>query len=288
MGKNTARAETARKAAELRAAAARKERQQKQLITAAVAVVVVIIAVAIGLVVASQPKQAEPAASSGASAALTKLTSLPLTTLEKAPKPTAQQMPAKLPGGTAITGENGKAKVIYVGAEYCPFCAMERWPLIAALSQFGTFEGLTPTTSSSSDVHPDTVTWSFTKSTYTSDFVDFQAVETRDREGKPLENLEGQPAELFQKFNPGGGIPWITFGGTHAISAATVDTSVFDANNSYDKIIAGVQDPSSAIGQGIDPSITAMTAQICSLTDNKPEKVCASPAIVAAAAQVQR
>ena len=113
--------------------------------------------------------------------------------------------------------------MLYVGAEYCPFCAMERWALIGALSRFGTFTGVTETTSSSTDVHPDTPTFSFKDAKYTSDVVAFEAVETQDRDGKPLQTLEGDNLALFQKFNPGGGIPWITYGGTHATDGATVD-----------------------------------------------------------------
>src|SRR5712692_8559609 len=45
------------------------------------------------------------------------------------------------PAGTLLTG-NGKPEVVYVGAEYCPFCAAERWALSVALSRFGSFSGL--------------------------------------------------------------------------------------------------------------------------------------------------
>jgi hypothetical protein len=32
--------------------------------------------------------------------------------------------------------------MLYIGAEYCPYCAAERWPLVMALSKFGTFSNL--------------------------------------------------------------------------------------------------------------------------------------------------
>ncbi len=38
---------------------------------------------------------------------------------------------------------DGKPEVLFVGAEFCPFCAAERWPLIVALSRFGRFTALT-------------------------------------------------------------------------------------------------------------------------------------------------
>ena len=34
---------------------------------------------------------------------------------------------------------SGPAQILFVGAEYCPFCAAERWPLVVALARFGRF-----------------------------------------------------------------------------------------------------------------------------------------------------
>ncbi|HEX8036257.1 MAG TPA: DUF929 family protein, partial [Ktedonobacterales bacterium] len=31
----------------------------------------------------------------------------------------------------------GKPQILYIGAEYCPFCAAERWSLIVVLGRFG-------------------------------------------------------------------------------------------------------------------------------------------------------
>ena len=36
----------------------------------------------------------------------------------------------------------GKPEVLYVGTEFCPYCAAESWSLIVALSRFGQFSGL--------------------------------------------------------------------------------------------------------------------------------------------------
>ena len=43
-------------------------------------------------------------------------------------------------------------EVLYMGAEYCPYCAAQRWSTIIALSRFGTWAGsaicrVTPATS---------------------------------------------------------------------------------------------------------------------------------------------
>jgi hypothetical protein len=279
------RAETAARAAQLRAEAARQERQRKQVIAAVVAVVVVIIAVTLGVVIANRPKPAAPAAT-GADAALAKLTSLPLSTLDSAVAPTPQQAPQPLEGSTPLT-QDGKPKVLYVGAEYCPFCAMERWALIGALSKFGTLSGLTPTTSSSTDVHPDTPTWSFAKAKFDSDVLAFEAVETQDREGQPLQTLDGENLAVFTKFNPGGGIPWVNYGGTHATNGATVDANALDGKT-YDQIIAGIQDPTSEIGKTMDPAINMITAQLCQLTKGQPSNVCTSQGVMSASVLLKK
>ena len=56
--------------------------------------------------------------------------------------------------GSAPTRAAGKPEILYIGAEYCPYCATERWPLAVALSRFGTFTGLRGIHSSATDVYP--------------------------------------------------------------------------------------------------------------------------------------
>ena len=48
-----------------------------------------------------------------------------------------------------------------MGAEFCPFCAAERWPLIVALSRFGRFTTLHNMQSAQLSVFPAIQTFSF-------------------------------------------------------------------------------------------------------------------------------
>ena len=77
---------------------------------------------------------------------------------------------------------HGKPELLYIGAEYCPFCAAQRWAMVAALSRFGTFSNLSLTHSASADVYPDTPTFSFYQSTYSSKYLTFTSVETNTNE----------------------------------------------------------------------------------------------------------
>lgn len=294
MGKNTARAEATRKAAEMRAAAARKERQQKQLVTAAVAVVVVIIAVAIGLAVSSRPSQPAASANSGADAAIAKLSTIPASAFDAAGKPTApNSIPQKLDDGKALTSD-GKPEVVYVGAEYCPYCATERWSLVAALERFGTFSGLTTTRSAEQDGNIPTV--SFKDLKYQSDYLTFRAVETQDRNGQPLESIPADIEPLFTKYNAPpytqnkGAIPW-TFYGTHQTVGSGVPIQSFVSlsdDTAWTKIVDQMLTGTGELGAPIMANANAVTAQICTLTDNKPSDVCSSKAVVETAPLLKR
>lgn len=94
-----------------------------------------------------------------------------------------------------LVGPHGKPEVFYWGAEFCPYCAAERWSLVVALSRFGHFSALPETTSSSSDVYPDTATFTFYGSSYTSSYIDFVPLEVEDRNQQALQNpnQEQQP-----------------------------------------------------------------------------------------------
>jgi Domain of unknown function (DUF929) len=58
--------------------------------------------------------------------------------------------------GTDLPAQNGKPVLLYIGAEYCPFCAADRWSLIMALSRFGSFSGIEANASTTSDIYPGT------------------------------------------------------------------------------------------------------------------------------------
>jgi hypothetical protein len=270
----------------MRAGQARKERQQKQLIAAAVAVVVVIIAVAVGVVVANN-NDAAPATPTNA-AFISKITSIPAATFDAAGAPTeANAVPQKVEGGAALT-KDGKPRMIYVGAEFCPYCASERWAVVAALSRFGSFEGLTPTRSAVNDGNIPTVT--FTGSKYTSQYLSFEPYETSDREFKPLQKLPDEVDQLFKKHNPEGGIPW-TFYGTHELPGSGIPLQPLMAHtgdNGWNEIADQMATGTGDVGKSIDASANMTAAQVCELTGGQPANVCTSPGVKAAAALVRK
>jgi hypothetical protein len=187
-------------------------------------------------------------------------------------------------------------QVIYYGAEYCPFCAAQRWAAIVALSRFGTFTGLRTSGSSPTDVYPNTPTFSFVKSTYSSKYVVFTAVETQDVNHNPLQTATKLENYLLAKYDTapffpssGGGsslpIPFMDFGNLFLTSGASFNPGVL-AGQTREQIAAGLKSPTSPITQAIIAAANYQTAAICKLTGNKPGNVCNSVAVKSAASKL--
>jgi hypothetical protein len=175
--------------------------------------------------------------------------------------------------------------VLYVGAEYCPFCAAQRWPLMIALSRFGTFDGVGITRSSSTDVHPDTPTLAFHGSTYTSDLLAFTPIEvaTNIPNGSggytALDSLTSAQQKVVAELSPDGSIPFVDLGGRYLLSGASLDASVFSAQTAAD-VAAALTTNGSAISEAVLGAANGMTAALCQLTSGQPGAVCSAPAIV--------
>lgn len=123
---NTGRRE---RVAAQRAAQRRREIRNRVLIVSG-AVVVVIAVVVVFIVVKANGKPAPTGANGPTGAALSKVvadaTSVPASTLAAVGAGTVTTPPSALKNGTPLTS-GGKPEMLYIGAEYCPFCAFERW-----------------------------------------------------------------------------------------------------------------------------------------------------------------
>jgi hypothetical protein len=182
--------------------------------------------------------------------------------------------------GSPLTGPTGRPEVFYLGAEYCPYCAAERWPMIIALSRFGTFTGLQTTSSSSTDAFPNTPTFTFRKATYSSQYIDFQSVETTDRNQNPLQSPTAAQEALVTKYDTSGYIPFVDFGNRYAFDGAMYQPSVL-SGMSWQAVAAALQSPDSALAKAVLGSANLITAAICQLTPQQPDAVCSAPSIQA-------
>ena len=215
---------------------------------------------------------------------VTSITSLPTSQLDAIGLGSANQRLQRV-SGKALLGSTGKPEVFYLGAEYCPYCAAERWPLIIALSRFGTFTGLKTTSSSSTDIYPNTPTFTFVGSTFTSQYVDFRAVETSDRNQNPLQSPTSADQALVSAYDNGGSIPFVDFGNRYAFNGSTYLPDIL-AGLSWQDVATALQQPDSSQSKAILGSANLMTAAICKLTSDQPTAVCSSQAIQALEAKI--
>jgi hypothetical protein len=287
--KAQARATNARQAkvAAIRAQEARKRRQMTLVMGAIGLVLVVIVAFIIVKAVGSSGNA--PVASGPTAKVVGAATSVPQGVFDKVGTGQAQTAPQPIPGNHSLTAD-GKPKILYVGAEYCPFCAAERWAVVGALSRFGTFSGLGTTRSSSQDYYPDTATLSFHGASYDSKYLTFAAYETEDRNRAPLDQLPPEDEKVFRTLdappyvpaNSKWAIPFVDLGGKFMISGAGYDPQALQGKTHLE-VAQAMHDPSSDIGKAVDGTANLITARVCQLTSQQPASVCNSPGVTAAA-----
>jgi hypothetical protein len=210
---------------------------------------------------------------------LAAVTGLPASELDQVGTGSATNV-VRAVSGTPLTGPSGRPEVFYLGAEYCPYCAAERWPMIIALSRFGTFTGLQTTSSSSTDAFPNTPTFTFRKATYSSQYIDFQSVETTDRNQNPLQSPTPAQQALVTKYDTSGYIPFVDFGNRFAFDGSMYQPSVLSGMG-WLAVAEALQQPGSAQAKAILGSANLVTAAICQLTGQQPDAVCSAPSIQA-------
>lgn len=289
------------KAQAARLAARRRQRQRQYAAVAAVVVVLVLVGVLIVVKLAGGGRH--PTVAGGAAVVpagvLTTVTSVPLGTLTAVGMGSANALPQKLPATAAALTSGGKPSILYVGAEYCPFCAAERWAVVVALSRFGTWHGLTAIHSSGTDIYPNTATFSFAGATYTSRYVAFTGKEIQSNQvvgGQyaPLDTLTPQEQQLFSTYDSPpyvsaankGSIPFVDFGNRYLVSGASYSPGVL-AGKTMAQIAGSLADPTNPVARGVDGAANVLTATVCQLTGNQPASVCDTPTITGLAARLR-
>jgi thiol-disulfide isomerase/thioredoxin len=215
------------------------------------------------------------------------VTTVPSSTLTSVATGTADTKSVTAVASAKPLASGGKPEVLYIGAQYCPYCAAERWALAAALSRFGTFHGLSGIHSAGGqEVYPNTATLNFYKASYASKYLTFTPVEQETVSEKPLEKLTSAQTALITKYDSPpyvssseqGAIPFIDFGGKYFVHGAQYDPQVL-SGQTWAQVAAALKDPSSAIAKGADGAANMITATICKTTNNQPSNVCTTPTI---------
>ena len=209
--------------------------------------------------------------------------------------------PTVLTGQPALTLDGKTPAMLYYGAEWCPYCAAERWGLAVALARFGTLSGLQVTASSHTDVYPETPTLSFEKTTLDSQYLSFFPIETctnipdaGDTSCNGYKSLQQPTAEeqaVLTKYSsptylPGAtagqiGFPFIDIGNKALISGATYSPQML-AGLTHQDIAGNLTDPTNAVTQAIVGTANYVSAAICASTKQQPSDVCSSSGVMAA------
>ena len=280
-----------------RRAAERRAQVRRRVLLASGAIVVVIAIVVTFVVIALNTKKTAPssAADNGPTGAalatvVSATTSVSASTLDAVGGGSVTRPPAAVSGAPLTSG--GKPEVLYIGAEFCPYCALEQWGLVVALSRFGTFSGLRTVHSSSTDVYPDTPTWTFYGSSYTSKYLTFtpveQATNVPDASAPlgyvPLQSPTAGQQALLRKYDPELSIPFTDIGNKYVISGASASPQVL-AGKSWAQIALSLHDASGPVAQAVDGTANYITAAICKLTNGQPITAC-TPTVTALASKM--
>jgi hypothetical protein len=201
-----------------------------------------------------------------------------------APQPTgsSQSWRASVHGGSA------KPVVFFYGAEFAPYAAAERWPLVLALSRFGTFSQLGLMQSSPTTAFANLNTFTFWQADYSSKYVALESIERYSalnptgagylklekpdaRQKAAVANYSSSPTD-FALLDVGN--RWVLNGSSFAPSVLAGMTQA--------EVTADLTSPTSPLTQAVVGSANQISAAICNADGQAPASVCDSKGVVAA------
>ena len=271
------------------AAVRRAQTRRRMLI--AVGSSVLVLAVVIGLIVAKISQSPAAAGAAVADPAVARLvTAVPGSTFDRVGSGTATGL--KATAGQPLLTKNGKPELLYMGGQYCPFCAAERWVIAAAVSRFGTLSGLRFIHSSPTDYAPSTPTLSFDRARYSSRYLSFVPVEWYGEKADPrtpfghvyFQHPTAREQALFSKYS-GESLPFVDIGNQYLVPQAQYAPTAL-AGLTWAQVARALHHPSSAVARDIDGAANQITAAICKLTHGQPGGVCTAAGVRAASASI--
>lgn len=184
--------------------------------------------------------------------------------------------------------------VLSVSAEYCPYCAAERWAEVAALSRFGTFSGLQSSESAAGQAFGQTPTISFRSASFHSPYVALRAVETAGVDWEPLSRPSATERRIMAQDDlaryGGGGLPgtldgkilpFLDVAGQGVVVGGSFSPAVL-SGLSRDQIASELSDPSQPTTRAIVATANYLSAVLCAATHGQPGRVCQSGGVLAA------
>jgi len=265
----------------------RNQRRRRRRLSGIFTALVVVFAASFGLAQISRPGGSSGGGAGAQLAAYFQASvNIPNATLAAVGVPASIQTPTTVTSSVATVST--QHVVSYVGAEYCPYCAIQRWALLVALSKFGTFENLSNSVlSSSTDVYPNLASWSFVGSQYSSPYFTFDPTEITstvpDGQGgyQPLETMDSGQKASFDLYDPQGALPFIDLGNGVVAVGANSSPSVLEGLT-LSQIGFDIGDPSSPVAQAVDGTANYLIAGLCSMIGGTQPPICNSTTVAIA------
>jgi hypothetical protein len=187
-----------------------------------------------------------------------------------------------------LNGGPPEPVVFFYGAEFAPYAAAERWPLVLALSRFGTFHQLGLMQSSASTAFADLSTFTFYDTDYTSKYVILESVErysSLNPTGARYLGLQvpdaRQSAAVASYGSGADSFPLLDIANRYVLDGASFTPGVL-VGLTQDQIAGDLTSASSPLTQAVVATANEITASICSVDGQKPGNVCQSRGVEAA------
>lgn len=260
--------------------------QRGQVITLISIFVVLLIVAGIILVKINKSSSPQSATSKAAPAdVVSAVSGVPASAFSSVGYNSALPKPAAIKEPSALTSK-GLPEILYMGADYCPYCAAQRWAIVTALSRFGSFSNLGATSSGKNDVYPNTQTFSFYGSSYSSKYIGFVGVEMQTNvvsngNYTTLQTPTKQQNTLLTTWDKppytptAGGIPFLDFANKYVMGGASYNPGLLQGL-SLQTIAGSLANPTSAPAKAILGTANILTATVCKIDNNQPSNVCNS------------
>ena len=189
---------------------------------------------------------------------------------------------------TTVNGGPPKPVVFFYGAEFAPYAAAQRWPLILALSRFGTFHQLGLMQSSPTTAFSNLSTFTFYDSSYTSKYVTLESVErysSLNPTGARYLSLQvpttRQSAAVADYGQSANSFPLLDVANHYVLQGASFTPDVL-VGLSQDQIAGDLSSPLSPLTQAVVSAANEISASICAVDGQNPTNVCLSRGVEAA------
>jgi len=188
----------------------------------------------------------------------------------------------------AANGGAPEPVVFFYGAEFAPYAAVQRWPLLLALSRFGTFNQLGLMQSSGSTAFANLSTFTFSNLSYSSKYLILESVErysSLNPTGARYLSLQTpnarQAAAIASYGTSADTFALLDVANRFVLNGASFAPGVL-AGLSQSQIAGNLTTPASPLTQAVLSAANEITATICAVDGDKPDAVCESKGVLAA------